>query len=150
MRRAEAVTARSDDATLDELQRRAFAYFLHETRRGNGLVADKTSAGSPASVAAVGLGLAADPIGVERGFLTRAEARRRALATLRFFRDAPQSRAADAATVRTPQPQNESSCMSVSATRAARAGSAIPAKRQCPAFDVRTRQGRLSPSSART
>ncbi len=70
---------------LEEIQRRAFGYFSHETNRANGLVADKTRADWPASIAAVGLALTAYPVGVERGFLPRADAAERTLTTLRFF-----------------------------------------------------------------
>jgi len=70
---------------LDAIQRAAFGYFLHETNRANGLVLDKTCADWPASIAAVGLGLTAYPVGVERGFVPRAEAAERTLTTLRFF-----------------------------------------------------------------
>jgi hypothetical protein len=70
---------------LEDLQREAFGYFLHETNLANGLVIDKTCKGWPASIATVGLALAAYPVGVERAFLTREEAVRRTLATLRFF-----------------------------------------------------------------
>jgi len=71
---------------LDEIQRGAFSYFLHETNRANGLVLDKTScSGWPASIAAVGLGLTAYPAAVERGLVSRAEAAERTLTTLRFF-----------------------------------------------------------------
>ena len=70
---------------LDSIQRGAFGYFLHETNAANGLVLDKTCPDWPASIAAVGLGLAAYPVGVERGFVTRAEAAERTLTTLRFF-----------------------------------------------------------------
>ena len=70
---------------LDSIQRGAFGYFLHETNAVNGLVLDKTSPDWPASIAAVGLGLAAYPVGVERGFVTRTEAAERTLTTLRFF-----------------------------------------------------------------
>ena len=56
---------------LDSLQRDTFAYFLHEDNPANGLIADKTRLGWPASIAAVGLALAAYPIGVERAFCTR-------------------------------------------------------------------------------
>lgn len=70
---------------LDAIQRAAFRYFLHETNRANGLVLDKTCEDWPASIAAVGLGLTAYPVGVERGFLSRAEAVERTLTTLRFF-----------------------------------------------------------------
>jgi hypothetical protein len=70
---------------LEVIQRGAFSYFLHEVNRANGLVLDKTRAGWPASIAAVGLALTAYPVGVERGFVTRAEAVDRTLTTLRFF-----------------------------------------------------------------
>ena len=79
---------RSDHAEsrmLDAIQRDAFGYFLHETNRANGLVLDKTCADWPASIAAVGLALTAYPVGVERGFVPRAEAAERTLTTLRFF-----------------------------------------------------------------
>ena len=70
---------------LEAIQRGAFSFFLHETNRANGLVRDKTHADWPASIAAVGLALTAYPVGVERGFVTRAEAAERTLTTLRFF-----------------------------------------------------------------
>ena len=41
--------------------------------------------GWPASIAAVGLGLTAYPVAVERGLISRAEAAQRTLTTLRFF-----------------------------------------------------------------
>jgi hypothetical protein len=83
-------------AFLDALQREAFAYFVHEANPLNGLIADKTSKDSPASIAAVGFALTSYPVGVERGFVTRADAIRRTLATLRFFHDSRQSGDADA------------------------------------------------------
>jgi len=43
----------------------------------------------PASIAAVGLALAAYPVAVERGFIARAEAVERVLTTLRFFWTSP-------------------------------------------------------------
>jgi hypothetical protein len=76
--------------TLDTIQRETFDYFIHEVNPLNGLIPDKTQEGSPASIAAVGLALAAYPVGVERNFLTRAEAVERTLVTLRFFRDSTQ------------------------------------------------------------
>ncbi|MEO7436428.1 MAG: glucoamylase family protein [Candidatus Binatia bacterium] len=81
---------------LDLLQRETFEYFLYEDNPANGLIADNTQEGAPASIAAVGLALAAYPVGVERGFLTREEARQRTLTTLRFFHDSPQGAAPDA------------------------------------------------------
>jgi hypothetical protein len=81
---------------MDSLQRETFDYFVHETNPLNGLVVDKTQAGAPASIAAVGLALSSYPVGVERGFITRAKAIERTLATLRFFRDSAQSTDPDA------------------------------------------------------
>ena len=77
-------------AMLDQLQRVTFGYFLDETRPGNGLVPDSTRQGAPASITAIGLGLAAYPIGVERGFISRDDAIKRTLTTLRFFWNSPQ------------------------------------------------------------
>ncbi|MEP7026977.1 MAG: glucoamylase family protein [Candidatus Eisenbacteria bacterium] len=70
---------------LDVIQRCAFSYFLQETNLANGLVRDKTRADWPSSIAAVGLALTVYPVGVERGFVTRAEAVERTLTALRFF-----------------------------------------------------------------
>jgi hypothetical protein len=81
---------------MDALQREAFDYFLYEANPLNGLIADKTRADWPASIAAVGFALTSYPVGVERGFMTRANAAQRTLATLRFFHDSVQSRDADA------------------------------------------------------
>ena len=70
---------------LQAIQRDSFGYFIHEVNDHNGLVADKTAADWPASIAAVGMALTAYPVGVERGLMTRARALQRTLATLRFF-----------------------------------------------------------------
>ena len=85
-----------DPETFDLLERQAFDYFVHEANPANGLVADKTQEGAPASIAAIGLALAAYPVGVERAFMTRAEAVERTLAALRFFRNSPQGTQAEA------------------------------------------------------
>lgn len=81
---------------LDALQRDTFDYFVHEANPVNGLISDKTEPGTPASIAATGLALSSYPIGVERGFMTRAAAMERTLATLRFFHQSVQSTDADA------------------------------------------------------
>lgn len=70
--------ALSPDA-LATLQRDTFGYFLKETDPVTGLVPDNTRSGAPASITAVGLGLATYPIGVERQYLSRAEAAARTL-----------------------------------------------------------------------
>jgi hypothetical protein len=80
-----------DELLLDELQRAAFGYFVRAFNPANGLVADNSREGSPVSIAVVGFGLAAYPSAVERGWLTRADAVARTLATLRFLRDSDQS-----------------------------------------------------------
>ncbi|HWB85786.1 MAG TPA: glucoamylase family protein [Bryobacteraceae bacterium] len=84
------------EGMLDTLQRESFQYFLYEVNPANGLVIDKTEAGSPSSIAAVGLALAAYPVAVERGLLDRGDAIARTLAVLRFFRDSPQDAEPDA------------------------------------------------------
>src|SRR5579863_7979587 len=81
---------------MNTLQREAFNYFVHEVNPLNGLIADKTGTGSPASIAAVGFALSAYPVGIERGFMTHTAGVRRTLATMRFFYDSVQSVAADA------------------------------------------------------
>jgi len=84
------------DEALDRLQRDTFGYFLVETNPRNGLVPDSTRAGAPSSIAAVGFALAAYVVGAERGFITRADAIARVLATLRFFWESPQGKDRDA------------------------------------------------------
>ncbi|MEP6861419.1 MAG: glucoamylase family protein [Deltaproteobacteria bacterium] len=83
----------ADLEMLQTLQRETFTYFVDYTNPRTGLVADRTSPGSPASIAAVGLALTSYPIAVERGWWTRAEAVTRSLATLRFLAGSEQSAA---------------------------------------------------------
>src|SRR5689334_2589182 len=85
-----------DRALLDTLQSEAFEYLRRECNPRNGLIADKTREGWPASITATGLALAAYPVGVERGFMSRSDAVARTLTTLRFLRDGEQSTAVDA------------------------------------------------------
>lgn len=80
----------AEEALLDDLEERTFRYFWDLTNPTNGLVPDRAPSPSFSSIAAVGFGLTAYPIGVERGYVTRAEARARTLATLRFFSSARQ------------------------------------------------------------
>jgi len=80
----------AQSAFLDTVQRRTFDWFWETTNPRNGLVPDRWPTRSFSSVAAVGFGLTAYPIGVERGWITREQARDRVLTTLRFFWQAPQ------------------------------------------------------------
>jgi len=75
---------------LDVVERRTFDYFWDLTNPENGLVPDRWPTPSFSSVAAVGFGLTAYPIGVERRYVTREDARKRVLTTLRFLSSAPQ------------------------------------------------------------
>jgi hypothetical protein len=84
------------DKKLAALQRLTFNYFLQETNRDNGLVRDSTREGAPCSIAATGFALAAYPVGVERGFISRADAIERTLTTLRFFWTSPHGPEPDA------------------------------------------------------
>src|SRR5215216_1000585 len=81
---------------LDELQRNAFKYFLDKTNSQTGLVLDSTWKDSPASIAAVGFGLAALTVAVERGWLSREDALERSIVTLRFFANSDQGPEPDA------------------------------------------------------
>jgi hypothetical protein len=69
---------------------------VHETNPVNGLVIDTTALHAPSSIAAVGLALASYPVGVERGFMSRADAVARTLVTLRFFHGSRQGPEPDA------------------------------------------------------
>ena len=84
------------DAHMEDLQRESFNYILKETNPANGLVIDRTAENWPASIAATGLGLSAYPVAVERGYVTRAAAVERTLATLRFFFNSHQGPEPDA------------------------------------------------------
>ena len=86
-----AALAPADAQMLDALQRSAFDYFVQQTRAHNGLVADTSRPGSPASIAVVGFALSAYPVAVQRGWMAREDAVRRCLTTLRFFAGSDQS-----------------------------------------------------------
>ena len=77
------------DEVIDDLEERTFRFFWETTNAANGLVPDRHPTPSFSSIAAVGFGLTAYGIGVERGYVSREDARARTLTTLRFFRDAP-------------------------------------------------------------
>jgi hypothetical protein len=84
------------DEDLSRIESDTFKYFADEINLENGLVPDSTKQGSPSSIAVVGFALTAYPIAVERKYLSRAEAVRRTLTTLRFFNDAPHGKEPDA------------------------------------------------------
>src|SRR6266511_471609 len=84
------------DKDLARLERDTFKYFANEMNQENGLFPDNTRQGAPSSIAVAGFALTAYPVGVERGYITRAEAIKRSLLTLRFFHDGPQGTGPDA------------------------------------------------------
>ena len=75
---------------LQQLQAETFRYFLKEVNPQNGLIKDKTAENWPSSITATGFALAAYPVAVERGFMSRSLAIERTLTTLRFFWNSPQ------------------------------------------------------------
>ncbi len=80
------------DPILEDLQHRAFLFFRNESHPETGLTKDRASNSKPddfrvASIASTGFALVAYAIGVERGWMDRAEARRRTVATLRSISD---------------------------------------------------------------
>ncbi|MGG4034709.1 glucoamylase family protein [Paenibacillus cisolokensis] len=79
---------KTDDPLLEEESRKSFEFFWKEANtdpasKGYGLIRDRAP-GNPnlSSVASVGFGLTALAIGAERGWITREEAKERALGTL--------------------------------------------------------------------
>lgn len=79
-----------DSDFLDDLERRTFDFFWETTPADTGLTPDRWPSDSPSSIAAVGFGLSAYAVGVERGWIEREAAVERTLATLRFLASAPQ------------------------------------------------------------
>jgi hypothetical protein len=82
--------ARTLPAFYEDIELRTFRFFWETVNRSNGLVPDRWPDPPFCSIAAVGFALTAYPIGVERGWCSRADARDLTLTTLRFFWNAPQ------------------------------------------------------------
>ncbi|WP_191554219.1 glucoamylase family protein [Brevundimonas aurantiaca] len=78
------------DREVDELQERTFRWFEKVTDRATGLTPDRWPSKSFCSIAAVGFALTCWPIGVERRWMSRDEARERTLITVRYFHSLPQ------------------------------------------------------------
>jgi hypothetical protein len=80
-----------DSATqIADLEQRSFRYFWDSADPSTGLIPDRYPTPTFSSIAAVGFGLTAYTIGVERGYVTRSDAAARTLTVLRFLRDLPQ------------------------------------------------------------
>lgn len=83
---------REEDQFLEDLSHRAFLFFWEQADAGTGLVRDRALADSAmpdtratASSAATGFGLTGLCIASDRGWIPRAHARERTVATLRFY-----------------------------------------------------------------
>ncbi len=85
-----ASTQISTEALMDTVQHAAFKFFWQEANPSNGLIKDRSTSGSPCSIASVGFGLSAIAIGVDHGWVSRAAARDRVLTTLNTFWTGPQ------------------------------------------------------------
>src|SRR5678816_550810 len=81
-------------ALLDTLQHTGFDYFWNEANATNGLIKDRSTPTSPASIAAMGFGLSAITVGIDHGWVTRDAGRGRVLTTLQTLWNQPQSSAA--------------------------------------------------------
>jgi hypothetical protein len=88
---AKAITARvSDSQLLSDIEHRTFYFYWERVNHTNGLMADRWSTPSACSITGTGFALTAWPIGVERGWIARSQARDITLRTLRFFEQLPQ------------------------------------------------------------
>jgi hypothetical protein len=81
----------SDKKFLDTLQFYSFKYFIEEINPENGLVKDRSTKTSPASIAAVGFAYPVWAIGAEKGWITRQYAAKLTLNSLNFFWNSEQS-----------------------------------------------------------
>ena len=88
-------TSDTDEAVLDDLQKKAFHFFEVHVDPDTGLVLDSTQPESPCSIAAVGFALSSYPVAVERGWMPKELALSHALLAARFFDNADQSGAPD-------------------------------------------------------
>jgi len=91
-----AALSKADEALLEDISHASFLFFWEQSDPNTGITRDRTRLdGKPndypnrdsGSTGATGFGLTALTIGAERGWITRPEARERALHTLRFYAD---------------------------------------------------------------
>lgn len=85
-----------DEAFLDLVQQTAFDYFWYEANPHNGLIKDRSTKDSPSNIAAVGFGLSALTVGINRGWISREAGRERVHTTLAFSWQSHQSPQANA------------------------------------------------------
>jgi len=83
-------TFSNSNAFLDYLQQANFDYFWYAANPANGLIPDRSTAGSACSIASVGFGLTAIGIGIDHGWISRTQGVTRVMATLNTFLNGPQ------------------------------------------------------------
>lgn len=83
----------SDGEILDNIQHAAFNFFWNEANPTLGMIKDRSTAGSPCSIASVGFGLSSICVAVDHGWVTRDDARQRVYNTLHTFYTWPQGTA---------------------------------------------------------
>jgi hypothetical protein len=81
----------AEEKMLDSIQYKTFLFFMNEHQAEKGIVKDRSTATSPASIAATGFAIPAFAIGAERKWITREKAAEITLKILRFFWNAPQN-----------------------------------------------------------
>jgi hypothetical protein len=74
-----------DPAFLDMIQRSTFRYFWQSAHPVSGLTRERSSSGDVCAAGGTGFGIMAIPVGIERGFITRAEGTARLLQVLGFL-----------------------------------------------------------------
>lgn len=87
----EYVLTNEEQSFLDSLQYRTFLFFWYESNPLNGLVKDRSTKESPASIAATGFAIPAWTIGAEKKWITREQAAERTLTLLKFLINSNQS-----------------------------------------------------------
>lgn len=85
------LAALGDDEFLDVLERLTFQYFWNEANPDTGLIRDRSTETSPASIAAIGFGLSAIIVGKTRGWISEQDAYSRTLRTLQTLERLQQS-----------------------------------------------------------
>lgn len=77
----------SDEALMDSVQRRTFAYFWEFGHPVSGLARERNTSGDLVTSGGSGFGLMAIPVGVKRNFITRAEALERSIKIVNFLNE---------------------------------------------------------------
>lgn len=80
----------NDIEFLEYVQQTSFDYFWYGANPANGLIPDRLPTASPCSIAAVGFGLTAIGIGIDHGWISRAQGLARVRTTLSTFLQGPQ------------------------------------------------------------